>query len=210
MEKTCVSHKPGDIVSLAGIDFVVLDNNMASSADEPETLLILAVESQGDCTFGSSNNYAESNLREKVNEWLYRLTETLDEQYGYERPNIKNRTISLLTLDGHGDYGSIEVAAAPLTLDEARKYAKLIPECDDAAWLATGWGGPEHNGSTLALFVSTVGGWDYNRCSSTWGIRPALVISSELLASESDDLDLSSIPDDVLLRELQRRLEAEA
>lgn len=96
--------------------------------------------------------------------------------------------------------------AAPLTMDEARKYADIIPNCDDACWLATGWGGPEHYGATSALGVSTNGYWNYSGCSSSYGIRPALVISSLLLASKEEP-DLSEASTEELLEELRRRIE---
>ena len=207
MKKTCVSHKAGDLVKIAGIDFVVLDPHLATCSDEEETLLVLAVETVGSSRFGDTNNYAESDLKKAVDNWLYELAETLTEQYGADNSLIKSRVIDLLTLDGHGKYGKLEVAAAPLTLDEARKYADLIPECDEWSWLATGWGGPEMSGSTLALLVRTVGNWDYDRCSSSRGIRPALVVSSSLF--DSEEIDLSEVSDDALIAEIRRRIEEE-
>lgn len=208
MKKTCVSHKAGDFVKIAGIDFVVLDPHLATCSDEEETLLVLAVETVGSSRFGDTNNYAESDLKKAVDNWLYELTETLTEQYGADNSLIKSRVIDLLTLDGHGKYGKLEVAAAPLTLDEARKYADLIPECDEWSWLATGWGGPEMFGSTRALHVNTNGYWNNRNCSNSYGVRPALVVSSSLF--DSEEIDLSEVPDDVLIEEIRRRIEGES
>ena len=53
--KKSVSHNPGDIVKLGGIEFVVLANNMGGSYEEPQTLFILALKSQGRSQFGKSN-----------------------------------------------------------------------------------------------------------------------------------------------------------
>ena len=206
MKKTAVSHKPGDIIELAGIKFVVLDDTTPFNGEgEAHDLLILALESQGQSTFGNTNNYAESELKEAVGAWLYRLTEKLEVE-GYNSDLIKRRTIDLTTLDGYKGFGSLEVAAAPLTLDEARKYAEVMPDPDEACWLATGWGGPEHCGSAYALLVGSSGSWYNNYCSGSYGIRPALVISSLLLASE-DEPDLSDYTTDELLAEVRRRIE---
>lgn len=206
MEKTCASHKAGDFVKIAGIDFVVLDSNLATCSDEEETMLVLAVEAVGKSRFGDTNNYAESDLKKAVDKWLYELTETLTKQHGADTSLIKNRVIDLLTMDGHGKYGKLEVVAAPLTLDEARKYAGLIPECDEWCWLATGWGGPEMFGSSHALVVGTSGDWGSSSCSGSIGIRPALVVSPCLLDSEKES-DLSDVTTEELLAELRRRIE---
>ena len=206
MKKTAVSHKPGDIIELAGIKFVVLQTGgVENSFTTTDDMLIVSLESQGDARFGTTNNYAESELKEAVDAWLYRLTEKLEED-GYDSDLIKNRVIDLTTLDGHGKYGTLETKAAPLTLDEARKYADVIPNPDEACWLATGWGGPGYFGATLALGVDSDGSWGSSGCSNSYGIRPALVISSLLLTSE-DEPDLSEFSTDELLAEVRRRIE---
>lgn len=202
MKKTSVSHKPGDIIEFAGSKFVVLaDVTPDSSHGDEQDLFILSLESQGESRFGDSNNYAESELRRRTAAWL---DELLD--HGVNPDLIRSRTLELTTMDGHGKYGTLEVKAAPLTMDEARRYADIIPNCDDACWLATGWGGPGFYGAAGALYVYTSGDWSSNGCSYSFGIRPALVISSLLLLSE-DEPDLSEIPTDDLIAELRRRIE---
>lgn len=64
MKKYAVLHEPGDIVTLAGTRFVVLDVERRGSL--PDSLFLLALESVGESEFGSSNNYAESNLKKAV------------------------------------------------------------------------------------------------------------------------------------------------
>ena len=205
MKNTCISHKPGDIVQLVGIDFVVLEDRSPFSGEaESHDLFILALEGQGTSRFGDTNNYAESVLKDRVEDWLYRLTEKMTEQ-GLDADLIRTRTISLTTLDGYKGYGELEVKAAPLTLDEARRCAEAMPDPDIVSWLATGWGGPEHFGASITLFVSTIGNWSYYNCSSGgYAIRPALVVSSSLFASTESDL--SSVSTDDLLSELRRRI----
>ena len=207
MKNTCISCKPGDTVQLAGIDFVVLeDRGPFSGEGESHDLFILALEGQGTSRFGDTNNYAESDLKNRVDEWLYRLTEKMAEQgLDDEIDLIRSRTISLTTLDGYKGYGDLEVKAAPLTLDEARRCAEVMPDPNIASWLATGWGGPEHYGATYALIVITNGYWSYNYCSyGGYAIRPALVVSSSLFTSTEPDL--SNVSTDDLLGELRRRI----
>ena len=209
MKKTAVSHKPGDIIEFAGSKFVVLDI-LDPSRDVPEShgyidngpdLFVLSLESQGESRFGDSNNYVESELRRRTTAWLDDLL-----AHGADPDLLRTRTIYLTTMDGHGKYGELTVKAAPLTMDEARKYADIIPNCDDACWLATGWGGPEHLGAAYALIVLTNGSWNYGYCSDSYGIRPALVISSLLLTSKEEP-DLSEASTEELLEELRRRIE---
>lgn len=204
MKKRCVSHEPGDIVQLAGIDFVVLED-LAPFAGEGEehNLFILAVESQGTSRFGDTNNYADSDLREATEKWL---TEKLYD-HGCCPDYIKTRKLDLTTLDGYKGYGELDVKAAPLTLDEARRCAETMPNPDIASWLATGWEGPER-GATYALFVHTDGYCSSNYCSNSgYAIRPALVVSSFLF--DSDEPDLRNVTTEALLDELRRRIEEE-
>lgn len=209
MKKTAVSHKPGDIIEFAGSKFVVLDILDPSSGvpeghgytDNGPDLFILSLESQGESRFGDSNNYAESELRRQTAAWLDDLL-----AHGVDPDLLRTRTLDLTTMDGHGKYGELTVKAAPLTIDEARKYADVIPNCDDACWLATGWGGPGYFGATLALGVYTDGYWCGHYCSLSYGIRPALVISSLLLAPKEEPY-LSEASTEELLEELRRRIE---
>lgn len=202
MKKTAVSHKPGDIIEFAGSKFVVLDDlSPFNGEDEAHDLFILSLESQGESRFGDSNNYAESELRRRTAAWLDDLL-----AHGVDPDLLRTRTIYLTTMDGHGKYGELTVKAAPLTMDEARRYADIIPNCDDVCWLATGWGGPEHYGAAYALGVNANGNWNYGGCSSSYGVRPALVISSLLLASKEEP-DLSEASTEELLEELRRRIE---
>lgn len=202
MVKNAVSHKPGDIINLAGIEFGVLDVREPVCSDDPGALFIMAINTQGeDCRFGDTNDYTKSDLRVAVDEWLEELGES-----GVNLDLIEPREIDLTTLDGRANYGKLEVKAAPLTLDEARMYAKFIPNSNDWSWLATGWGAPGMNGSQGAFIVLSNGGWGNSGCSNSSGVRPALVISSSLLTSEREP-DLSDVPTDVLLGELRRRIE---
>ena len=190
--KPAVSLNPGDIITLADVKFAVLDIIDGNP-------FVVALTNQGSSRFGDSNNYANSTLRNVVENWL----EDLD----IDTDLVMEREIDLTTLDGYMGYGKLKVKAAPLTMDEARKYAELIPDPDDWSWLATGWGAPEHFGSLYALRVYSNGGWGYRYCSSSLGIRPALMLSSALLTSVEIKTDLSDVSTDDLMAELKRRIE---
>ena len=190
--KPAVSLNPGDIITLADVKFAVLDIIDGNP-------FVVALTNQGSSRFGDSNNYANSTLRNVVENWL----EDLD----IDTDLVMEREIDLTTLDGYKGYGKLKVKAAPLTMDEARKYAELIPDPDDWSWLATGWGAPEHYGSQLALVVVSDGKWYGSSCSNSYGIRPALMLSSALLTSVEIKTDLSDVSTDDLMAELKRRIE---
>ena len=204
MKKYAVLHEPGDIVTLAGTRFVVLDVERRGSL--PDSLFLLALESVGESEFGrSSNYYAESDLKKAVDKWL----EDMDKK-GLDNAKLISREIDLTTLDGSGCYGKLSVKAAPLTLDEARKYADIIHNAERWCWLATGWSSPSRPDGKLALCVDSDGYWYGGNCSSSYGIRPALKVPSILFEDSEAGLDLSKIPTDDLLQEIHRRLAEKA
>lgn len=203
MKKYAVLHEPGDIVTLAGTRFVVLDVERRGSL--PDSLFLLALESVGESEFGSSNNYAESNLKKAVEKWLEDMGKR-----GLDNAKLIPREIDLTTLDGSGCYGKLSVTAAPLTLDEAREYADIIPNAKRWYWLATGWSGPSKSDGDYALCVYSNGGWSPYNCSSSLDIRPALKAPSILFEDSEAGLDLSKIPNDELLQEIHRRLAEKA
>lgn len=203
MKKYAVLHEPGDIVTLAGTEFVVLDVEHRGTL--PDSLFILAKNTVGRTNFGHFNDYEDSDLRMAVEEWLKGM-----EKNGLDLDRIIPREIDLTTLDGCTLYGKLNVKAAPLTLDEARRYASRIPNADSWYWLATGWSGPLKGDKDFALYVDSLGDWNYSSCSNSGGIRPALKIPSDLLHDSADKPDLSEVPTDTLLEEIRRRVVGKA
>lgn len=203
MKKYAVLHEPGDIVTLAGTEFVVLDVEHRGTL--PDSLFILAKNTVGRTNFGHFNDYEDSDLRMAVEEWLKGM-----EKNGLDLDRIIPREIDLTTLDGCTLYGKLNVKAAPLTLDEAGRYASRIPNADSWYWLATGWSGPLKGDKGVALVVSTNGDWYRSGCSNSVGVRPALKIPSDLLHDSADKPDLSEVPTDTLLEEIRCRVVGKA
>lgn len=184
--------KQGEIIKIAGQNFAVLD--VLENGD----LFILSEKCVGESEYGDPN-YANSDLRDAVCKWLGEFENKIN------NPKfIKPRTIDLTTLDGYTGYGSTEKKAAPLTLDEARKYAEYIPKCDTAYWLATVWGAPDHLGAANALYVNTSGNWYDGYCPSSRGVRPALVVNPKII--DKSTVDLSSVSTEDLMAELSKRI----
>ena len=93
MKKYAVLHEPGDIVTLAGTEFVVLDVEHRGTL--PDSLFILAKNTVGSSNFGRFNDYESSDLRMAVEEWLKGM-----EKNGLDLDRIIPREIDLTTLDG--------------------------------------------------------------------------------------------------------------
>lgn len=61
---------------------------------------------------------------------------------------------------------------------------------------AAGWWlrSPDCGGSSYALCVNSDGDWGYNYCSSSYGIRPALILPSTLLVSDDGTVSTNTAP----------------
>lgn len=189
---------PGSWITVGGVTFAILEERPDGS------LFVVAISNQFTCRFGQTNNYIGSDLREATEEWLKDWVE----KNGFNWAHIIPRDIDLTTLDGH-KYGVETVTVAPLTLDEFRQYAKIIPKPDIWSWLATGWGSPSC-GATYALSVNCKDGCGKSHCSDVYGVRPALVLSPDLFSAGPDADDtrrktLCSFTTRELLEELYRR-----
>lgn len=197
--KYAIVYEQGDIVTLAGTEFVVLDVERRWSL--PDILFLLSKNTVGITKFGNSNNYAESALRTTVEEWLKDM-----KKKGLDLHRVLSREIDLTTLDGSGWYGELNVKAAPLTMDEVRKYSNVIPNTDNRYWLTTGWSGSQRPGWNRVLYIGTDGGLYRNYYSFQYGIRPALKISADFLNDAADAPDLSEVSTDTVLKETNRRV----
>lgn len=215
---------PGELFTFAGEQFVVLEQRGS------ETFVLLA-QSEESCAFRADmneenrNNYATSDLRKRIDEWVGNLPRNSEEAAA-----IHEFDVDLNCTDRSGGYGTITgVRAAPLTLWQYGQFKELIPlNMDDYWWLATPWAcrwlrSPYTNNTNYVWDVLTNGNCYYYYASNSYGIRPALLLSSEILVAydgedkddaecDGDDetVDLSSISTKELVTELQRRLSGES
>lgn len=194
-----ISHKPGDIVKIAGTEFAVLDVQENAALNGEDKLMVILKEPVCCAMFGEdgNNNYARSVLREKTCEWFGQFAE------GINRVYIYSREIDLTTMDGRENYGVLHPLVAPLTFDEWRRYSRYIPDCEEGSWLATGDGAPGRHGAECALYVSSDGDWNSCFCRDSWAVRPTLIVSSHLV--EDEERDLSRYTTEELLKEIKKR-----
>lgn len=167
----------GKVIELAGMDWLILDKT------EKGYFAILNGFDEKERTFDStSNNWITSKLRNELNaRFLKKITDELGKDAVIEFDR------DLLSMDGQTEYGHCKDKISFLTVDEYRKYRKLLPNMDKWWWLLTPWSTPVNDFSTTNAVVSPSGYFDYVYCLDENGVRPACIFSSSIFESGSDD-----------------------
>ena len=167
----------GKVIELAGMDWLILDKT------EKGYFAILNGFDEKERTFDStSNNWITSKLRNELNaRFLKKITDELGKDAVIEFDR------DLLSMDGQTEYGHCKDKISFLTVDEYRKYRKLLPNMDKWWWLLTPWSTPVNDFSTTITVVSPSGVVSFNICSNVSGVRPVCIFSSSIFESGSDD-----------------------
>ena len=165
--------KIGDTFKIAGLDWKIID-----ITDKGYSCLceILEEEMKFD---DSSNDWRSSGLREYLNgEFLKKISDEVGEE------NIVKFERDLLSLDGQTEYEKCEEHVSLLTVDEYRKYRRLIPNDEKWWWLITPWSTHCNDYEYPVTVVASSGGiinWIYfDYC----GVRPFCIFSSSIFESE--------------------------
>lgn len=166
----------GKVIELAGMEWMILDKT------EKGYFAVLNGFDGEERTFDSdSNNWISSKLREELNtKFLKKIAYELGEDavIGFDR--------DLLSLDGQTEYGHCEDKISLLTVDEYRKYRKLLPNIPKWWWLITPWSTPVNDCNSMLTVVSPSGRiFSYYYCYGN-GVRPVCIFSSSIFESEND------------------------
>ena len=157
---------PGQKVQYHKTFCIVLEHRATST-------LLVAVD-QIKSSFGSTNNFATSDLRG------YLDGKFLDELTEGHRDELITREVDLTALNGSREYGSCECKVAPLTFDEIRRFHGLLPKPESWEWSATPWSTPcVDEDNTWVMGLVTGGNVRGGYCTSTYGSRPAFLIPSQ-------------------------------
>lgn len=213
---------PGRIFNFAGEKFVVMEQRDGAA-------FVLLAQSKESCPFNDKddaenrNDYTRSTLKERIDKWVEALPRTSEEAAA-----ILPFEVDLSCTDRSKSYGTITVKAAPLTLWQYGQFKELIPlNEDDWYWLVTPWAcrwlrSPNAYSTSRVWLVYSNGHYNDNGASSSYGIRPALLLNSDLLVSLDDEVEddccgecdccggkglpsLDGISTATLLEEIQRR-----
>ena len=213
---------PGRIFNFAGEKFVVMEQRDGAA-------FVLLAQSKESCPFNDKddaenrNDYTRSTLKERIDKWVEALPRTSEEAAA-----ILPFEVDLSCTDRSKSYGTITVKAAPLTLWQYGQFKELIPlNEDDWYWLVTPWAcrwlrSPGTRLTSNVWLVLSVGDCNSYSASNSIGIRPALLLNSDLLVSLDDEVEddccgecdccggkglpsLDGISTATLLEEIQRR-----
>lgn len=167
----------GKVIELAGMDWLILDKT------EKGYFAILNGFDEKERTFDStSNNWITSKLRNELNaRFLKKITDELGKDAVIEFDR------DLLSMDGQTEYGHCKDKISFLTVDEYRKYRKLLPNMDKWWWLLTPWSTPVNDFSTTITVVSPSGLIISDVYYYGNGVRPVCIFSSSIFESGSDD-----------------------
>ena len=100
--------------------------------------------------------------------------------------NLRTMDVDLRATDGTREYGCCAgICVSLLTLEQYGKYQHIIPDAEGPWWLATPWKTPGEKcgSSAFAWTVHSNSSANSSSCSSTYGVRPALLFNPSLLIS---------------------------
>lgn len=174
-EMNITKNKKIETVTVAGIDFIVLDRNESHALCLTKDFVYENTQFDGE-----SNNYADSKIRQKLNtEFLAKLEEAVGAE------NILPMEIDLTSDDGLDDYGKVTDKVGLLTCEQYRKYNRIIEKfpVDDCWWLATPWSTPYRGYKYAVRCVYYYGTLDRFNCFIDRGVRPGCIFSSSIFKS---------------------------
>ena len=164
---------------LVGEKFVYAKKNCLALEHTDDGTLCMVLDEDFESKFGETNNFAESELRKKLN------VEYLDEwvKDGADRASFVIMQVDLTANDGLKDYGTCECFLAPRTCDQHRKYRYLIPNPKgNWEWTATAYSTKNNGCSYIAHQVTSIGGLGYTaNVYGAYGVRPLFKLNSESL-----------------------------
>ena len=132
----------------------------------------------------NSNDWKSSDLRNELNTDLRKKIESelgTDSLVEFER--------NLLSLDGQTEYGTCRDYVSLISVDEYRKYRKLLPNTNKWWWTLTPDSTACNDDDTFVRVVSPSGGVDCNCCGGSGGVRPVCIFSSSIFESCEEDDD---------------------
>ena len=163
----------GDTFEIAGINWKILDIT-------GKGYMCLADKLEDSMEFDErSSDWAGSQLREYLNTEFF---EKISDEIGEENIITFNR--DLTSLDGQTEYGECEDMVSLLTIDEYRKYRKLIPNTNFYWWLISPWSTPCNDWNRSVTVVAPAGDIYYDCCNCIIGVRPFCIFSSLIFESE--------------------------
>lgn len=192
---------------IQGEHFVYGKKNCVVLEHMDDGTLCMVLDEDFKSAFGETNNFAESELRKKLNgkyldEWV---------KNGANRESFMLMQVDLTANDGLKDYGTCKCFLAPRTCAQHRKYRHLIlnPK-NDWEWESTAYSTKGNGYSLTAYQVTVAGGLSINySVNVAYGVRPLFKLNPDaVIVPESNDTETLKIKVDKLenaLHDLEKK-----
>jgi len=164
----------GKTIEVAGINWLVLDKLEKGYFAISEDFYGRDRGFDDNC-----NDWKSSDLRNELNTDLRKKIESelgTDSLVEFER--------NLLSLDGQTEYGTCRDFVSLISVDEYRKYRKLLPNTERWWWTLTPDSTPCNNDGKWLRVVSPSGVINVIDCNYGLGVRPVCIFSSSIFESE--------------------------
>lgn len=169
----------GKTIEVAGIKWLVLDKLEKGYLVISDEFYGKSREFDTDC-----NNWDSSDLRQELNTELRRKIEEAVGEGG-----LLKFTRDLLSMDGQTEYGSCEDYVSLISVDEYRKYRKLLPNTGEWWWTLTPDSTKCNDDTSYIRVVSPSGYVSDVNCNCCYGVRPVCIFSSSIFESYEEDDD---------------------
>lgn len=164
-----LSLKTGEIFEVNNVEYIVLEQLHANQT------AVIRKELLDDMEFGDdNNNWKTSSIRKYLNgDYL----KEIEEAFGKDR--IVEHKVDLLSLDGLDDYGVSIDKVSLLTIDQYRRYRKVLGDnLENWWWLSTPDSTPSGYSGRCVQCVNSNGYVYYRGCDYSWGVRPFFILQS--------------------------------
>lgn len=169
----------GKTIEVAGINWLVLDKLEKGYFAISEDFYGRDREFDDNC-----NDWKSSELRNELNTDLRKKIENelgVDSLVEFER--------DLLSLDGQAEYGTCRDYVSLISVDEYRKYRKLLPNTGKWWWTLTPDSTACNDDDTFVWVVSPSGRISNSGYNCGFGVRPVCIFSSSIFESCEEDDD---------------------
>lgn len=165
--------KQGDVFHKNNVEYIVLEQ-----LPDKQTVVIRKYLLENKMEFDSdNNNWKTSSIRERLNNNVDGYLREVEDAFGKDK--IVTHTVDLLSLDGLDDYGTSNDKISLLTIDQYRKYRKILSEnINKWWWLLTPDSTSSGSSASYVRCVDSFGRVDYCRCGYGRGVRPFFIIQS--------------------------------
>ena len=169
--------EPGQSFTLCGREFVALEKTNVGT-------YVITKNIVGKSIFDSSHNcYSESVIHGQVQNFEKAFSaECTKHGLNYDDISLP-RQISLLSMDGRRQYGSLNARAGLMTLRQYQEYVNILDEhvLNEAWYLSSAVSTAENKCHELACGVNKSNYIDVVNIRTTYGIRPVLVLKDDIV-----------------------------